>query len=57
MHRSMLFYDLSTIALTFSLIFMNIQIKHKKIICISDRAMKGLHISINLVSRFVVKDK
>ena len=37
-------------ALTFSLIFMNIQIKHKNIICISDHAVKGLYIRFSLVS-------
>ena len=51
------FYDFSTIALTFSLIFMNIQIKNKKIICISDHVIKGLYISFTLVSSLVVKDK
>ena len=48
------FYDFSKIDLTFSLIFMNIQIKHTKIICISDHAMKGLYINFTSTSSLVV---
>ena len=40
--------------LTCLLILMNIQIKYKKIICISDHAMKGLYISFTLISSLVV---